>query len=131
MTLHPCGSCPYRKNVASGVWAEEEYVKLPPYDLPTMDQPKAAFFCHQQNDQLCAGWVGCHNMEESLGLRLAAALNIINNDAYWEAMDYECTIPLWESGQAACDHGLAGIGDPTDEAIRVVARLQRKLGKGK
>jgi hypothetical protein len=29
----PCESCPYRKDVPSGVWSEGEYRKLPQYDL--------------------------------------------------------------------------------------------------
>jgi hypothetical protein len=34
-TKYPCPSCPYRKDVPSGVWAPEEYDKLPAYDNDT------------------------------------------------------------------------------------------------
>ena len=36
---NPCGSCPYRKDVPSGVWAVSEYLKLVEYDRPTGEQP--------------------------------------------------------------------------------------------
>lgn len=49
---NPCGSCPYRRDVPSGIWSEEEYDKLPQYDLPTGDQPPNVFLCHQQNGRL-------------------------------------------------------------------------------
>jgi hypothetical protein len=72
---NPCGSCPYRRDVPSGIWDASEYAKLPGYDAGWPDeQPTAAFFCHQQDDELCSGWVGCHNMVESFGLRLAFLL---------------------------------------------------------
>jgi hypothetical protein len=70
---HPCGSCPYR-DVPSGIWAPEEYGKLPEYDRPTAEQPTQVFCCHQQPGRLCAGWCGCHDMAETLAVRLWAAL---------------------------------------------------------
>ncbi|MFD7961193.1 DUF6283 family protein [Streptomyces zaomyceticus] len=35
----PCASCPYRRDVPSGVWSRGDYVKLPLYDGPTWTQP--------------------------------------------------------------------------------------------
>ena len=69
---NPCGSCPYRRDVPSGVWDESEYHKLPEFDKPTAEQPPRVFMCHQDNDRLCAGWVACHDMDESLGFRINA-----------------------------------------------------------
>jgi hypothetical protein len=129
MSLRPCGSCPYRKDVPSGVWADEEYRKLPPYDGEGIEQPLAAFFCHQQTGCLCAGWVGCHDMDNSLGLRMALAAGAISEAEYVEALDYECPIPLWESGQAAHDHGVAEIETPSVQAVRVIGKLTRKLAE--
>ncbi|WP_336794377.1 DUF6283 family protein [Gordonia malaquae] len=43
----PCESCPYRRDVPSGVWAESEYEKLRAYDAPTGEQPVRLFLCHQ------------------------------------------------------------------------------------
>jgi hypothetical protein len=44
---NPCGSCPYRRDVPSGVWDAAEYEKLPRYDGPMADQPARLFLCHQ------------------------------------------------------------------------------------
>ena len=44
----PCGSCPYRQDVPSGVWAASEYEKLPAYDAPeTFMQPPGLFIREQ------------------------------------------------------------------------------------
>jgi len=131
MTLHPCGSCPYRRDTPSGMWTRDEYEKLPPFDRPTWEQPPSAFFCHQQTGELCAGWVGCHDMDGSLGLRLAAACDAITPAQYDEALDYVCKVPLWASGQEAHDHGVADVDEPSDDAVRAMERLRRKgLGGG-
>jgi hypothetical protein len=34
----PCASCPYRKDVPSGIWAAHEYTKLLAYDGDILDQ---------------------------------------------------------------------------------------------
>jgi hypothetical protein len=46
----PCSSCPYRIDTPPGVWASEEYEKLPQYS-PTDGQVPALgiFLCHQTN----------------------------------------------------------------------------------
>ena len=62
----PCPSCPYRRDVPSGIWDASEYDKLPGYDGDVPDQLTAGafglFHCHSQQENLCAGWVGCHDM---------------------------------------------------------------------
>lgn len=125
---HPCGTCPYRQDVPSGVWARSEYEKLPQFDGPIETQPHRAFFCHQQDGRLCAGWVGCHDMDQSLGLRLAASFRTITLEAQEAALDYVSPVPLWASGQEAHDYGVAGIDDPDEEARRKVHVLTRRLG---
>lgn len=119
----PCGSCPYRRDVPSGVWAAEEYEKLPPYDRETGEQPPAVFHCHRQDGRVCAGWAGCHDMEESLGARLAASMGWIEGDAL---LGYETSTPLWDSGAEAAEHGLREIGSPSPEAQRVIGKLTRQ-----
>ena len=120
----PCGSCPYRKDVPSGVWAEEEYDKLPPYDNDTPEQPFGLFFCHQQDGHLCAGWVGCHDMDHNLAIRLHAG-NMSDEDL--EALaTYESPVPLFESGAQACEHGKRDIDHPDDKTRRTITRLTRK-----
>lgn len=121
---HPCGSCPYRRDVPSGVWHPDEYVKLPPYDQPTPLQPAALFMCHQADGRLCAGWTGCHDMNESLAVRLAARNH---GPAFIDALlDYTTTTPLFETGAEAASHGLALVHDPDENAVRVIDKLRRK-----
>jgi hypothetical protein len=55
----PCKSCPYRRDVPSGIWHSSEYDKLPQYDGEIVDQlmkgGQALFDCHQRDGNLCAG----------------------------------------------------------------------------
>lgn len=126
----PCGSCPYRKDVPSGVWDASEYMKLPGFDLPTFDQPQGVFLCHQQDGHLCAGWCGTHDMTQNLGLRLAAIKGSLTPEEVEEVMDYVSPVPLFESGSEAAMHGLADIEQPDERAQTVVKNLLRKgLGK--
>jgi hypothetical protein len=103
------------------VWSYDEYEKLRPYDLPTGDQPLAYFACHATPDSICNGWAVCHtnrgNEFDLLALRLRGA-------------DYSMipaeSVPLFDSGNDAADHGQADITDPSDEAVAAVEKLQRK-----
>lgn len=122
----PCGSCPYRRDVPSGVWAEEEYDKLPPFDLPSHEQPFTIFLCHQQTGRLCAGWCATHDMEESIGLRLACSSGRLTVADVEAARDYVCPVPLWGSGAEAAAHGKDEIYRPGPAADRVRANLRRK-----
>lgn len=126
---NPCGSCPYRKDVPSGVWDATEYEKLPPYDNDTADQPFGAFFCHQQDGRLCAGWVACHDMPNNLGLRMAASMGHITKEEYEGALNYTTDVPLHESGAAACEHGLERLANPEPKAQRTIDKLTRKEAK--
>lgn len=127
---HPCSTCPYRRDVPSGVWEAEEYAKLPPYDRPTGDQPPRAFFCHQQNGHLCSGWVGCHDMQESMGLRIGHLAGVLTDEDVDAALDYVCPVPLFSSGAEAAEHGLREALSPGREARRaaskVTARRERR-----
>lgn len=123
----PCGSCPYRRDVPSGVWDEEEYAKLPPFDeRETGRQPPSAFLCHQQDGRLCAGWVAVHDMEESLGFRLLSAMSHMEVEEIEAVFDYETDVPLFSSGTEAALHGLREIDSPSVAARRLIERLERK-----
>jgi hypothetical protein len=122
----PCGSCPYRRDVPSGVWDDEEYAKLPGYDLPLAEQPTAVFLCHQQDGRVCAGWAGTHDMEECFALRLAASAGALEGDALDATRDYESPVPLFASGREAANHGLRDLEEPGPEAVRTIRRLHRK-----
>lgn len=121
----PCKSCPYRQDVPSGVWSPEEYEKLPGYDGEIMDQltsgGTALFLCHQKDGCLCAGWLATHGSDNLLALRLNGT------KVKEEVWGYTTNIPVWSSGQEACDHGLADVDEPGYRARKVIDRLVRKL----
>jgi hypothetical protein len=125
---NPCGSCPYRQDVPSGVWAEEEYKKLPPFDGPTADQPMGVFMCHQQDGRICAGWAGCHDMDESLGLRIAVATGSVTREVAEEIRSYVSPVPLWSSGTEAAERGLADLETPGPQAVKKISGLRARLG---
>lgn len=118
----PCGSCPYRCDVASGIWDRREYEKLPEYDLPTSEQPPGVFLCHRQDGHACAGWVAVHDMEHSLALRLAGSLGTVTDVGAF--FDYETSTPVWGSGTEAAEHGMAEIERPGPQAQRLIGRLR-------
>lgn len=122
----PCGSCPYRRDVPPGVWTRDEYEKLPPFDAETGDQPASVFLCHQQNGRVCAGWAGCHDMYESLGLRMALAMGIATEETYDAILDYVSPVPLFASGTEAAAHGMSGVESPSPAAVRTIEKLQRR-----
>jgi hypothetical protein len=114
--------------VPSGIWHESEYDKLPLYDGDTSAQLEVgafgAFYCHRDDGRLCAGWVGCHDMYESLALRFA--LRNLTQEDIDVVMTYECPVELFASGAEAAAHGRAEIEVPGERARRTIARLVRK-----
>lgn len=120
----PCASCPYRRDVPSGIWEAHEYDKLPRYDGSTADQVAAeafaAFFCHTQDGHLCAGWVGCHDMRENLAIRMRGDLD------YETIVGYESPVPLFASGAEAAAHGKRDIANPRAAARRKIGHLMRR-----
>lgn len=120
----PCESCPYRRDVPSGVWVADEYDKLPAYDEDTPYQPTGLFLCHQQDGRVCAGWVGCHG-DQLLALRLAAAAGDMSTADVVACLDYTSPVPLFNSGTEAAEHGKADIPAPGASARRVMAKVTR------
>lgn len=122
----PCKSCPYRRDVPSGVWAPQEYEKLPRYDGAIADQAMAGatavFMCHQQDGQLCAGWVGTHGADNLLALRIGA------RHVHPSVWRYESPVPLFASGAQAAEHGMREVDCPGQDAERVMGRLLRNGG---
>lgn len=123
----PCASCPFRRDVPSGVWAESEYDKLPAYDGTTGDQAMAgalgAFLCHNDPDRsICAGWAALSSTE-TLALRLAASMDRdVDVDA---CLDYTTDVPLFASGAEAAEHGKAEIQAPSEKASQVIGKVVR------
>lgn len=122
---NPCGSCPYRRDSPSGLWHESEYDKLREFDRPTYEQPGGVFVCHQTPERLCAGWVGCHDMDNALAIRLGSANGLTPEDV--EAVrDYATDVPLFGSGEEAYQHGMREYENPSPEVKRVVQKIATK-----
>lgn len=119
----PCPSCPYRRDVPSGIWDTSEYDKLPVYDLGTGEQAMAGafapFHCHNTPATLCAGWVGCHDMAENLAIRM----NVRDIDP--AVYEYSSPVPLFGSGAEAAAHGMRDLPAPGPEARRKARQLLR------
>ena len=115
----PCTSCPYRRDVPSGVWAHHEYEKLRGYDEPTYNQPFDAFSCHATPEHYCHGWAVVHtsrgNEYDLIALRLVGSPDIP-----------EAGVPLFASGNEAADHGQLNIEDPSVAAVVTMHKLLHK-----
>lgn len=126
----PCASCPYRRDVPSGVWAAEEYEKLRAYDRPTMGQPPQVFLCHQKNrdaagGRVCAGWAGVHDGAHLLALRFAVLERRMTPEDVDSTIDYVSPAPLFGSGTEAAEHGLAEVDAPGVRAVETMAKISR------
>lgn len=124
----PCESCPYRVDAPAGLWAAEEYEKLPRFDLETPFQPTGVFLCHQQNGRVCAGWAGCHDGENLLGLRIAQSTGMMAPAEIEATIAYRSPVPLHRSGAEAAAWGLSALDSPDRAAGRIAAKLLRKPG---
>lgn len=117
----PCSTCPYRKDVPSGIWAAHTYEMLRPYDLPTGEQPFAPFGCHATPEFYCHGWAVVHTNRghefDLVSLRVART-------GYPDIP--EAAVPLFSSGNEAADHGQRDLDDPSPEAQAAVGKLVRK-----
>jgi hypothetical protein len=116
----PCGSCPYRRDVPSGIWSADEYDKLPDYDGEMWEQPHMLFLCHQQDGCLCGGWLIAHGVDDLLALR-AHAREL--DPSVWS---YVSDVPCFASGAEAAAHGKAEIDNPPPAALRMISALVRK-----
>lgn len=126
----PCASCPYRQDVPSGVWAASDYAKLPTYDGPTYSQPGLLFLCHQHDRdsdsaRVCGGWAGCHDMTESLALRIASASREMTAEDVEATADYASPVPLFATGAEAAAHGMRDIDNPGPEACAAIDKISR------
>lgn len=122
----PCASCPYRKDVPSGVWAAVEYDKLPGYDGEIIDQVMAGktnvFDCHQADGKVCSGWLG--HREDPTDL-LAVRLGLSSGSLDESCCDYSTDVPLFASGAEAAEHGKRDIEQPSEKANEIVAKVIR------
>ena len=114
----PCGSCPYRTDVPSGIWHPDEYAKLVEYDNETHAQPFAVFMCHQRDGNLCGGWLACHDKDNLLALRIARVDPSV--------FDYVSPVPVFKSGREAAEHGMRDVSGPSPKAEKMISGLIRK-----
>lgn len=119
----PCGSCPYRCDVPSGVWSAEEYAKLPGYDGDIADQLEAGalgvFMCHQRDGCICGGWLATHGAGNLLAVALAASQGHVDRSAF----TYQTDVPVFPTGAAAAAHGLRDIDWPRAKARRLIRKI--------
>lgn len=118
----PCASCPYRRNVPSGVWDASEYAKLPEYDGDMGSQSPAVFHCHQKDGTVCAGWLGYRNPDDLLAVRLGLMRGSLDP----ACIDYTTDVPLFASGAEAAAHGVRDIENPSDKAVDTIRKVIRK-----
>ena len=127
----PCESCPYRRDVPSGVWAPEEYKKLEPYDHETAEQPAAVWTCHQidrdsAQRRVCAGWAGCHDGDNLLAVRVAVFQGLMTGEDAQAVVEYVSPVPLFDTAADAAEHGLAEIEYPREQARATIAKISRR-----
>ncbi|WP_405137577.1 DUF6283 family protein [Nocardia sp. NBC_01388] len=127
----PCASCPYRRDVPSGIWAATEYSKLAAYDRPTMEQPPGVFLCHQNDSgssasRVCAGWAGCHDGDELLAVRIGVMDQTLSIETAEAIRDYTSPVPLFGSGNEAAKAGMAEIAQPGPEAEAAIVKITRR-----
>lgn len=120
----PCESCPYRKDVPSGVWAPSEYRKLLDYDRPTGEQPLEPFACHTSPDWFCTGWLVCHGAKPKRGYELLSIRFVESFKGVRVRIPRpEAVVPLFASGEEAALHGMKGIARPPRAARDMIAKL--------
>jgi hypothetical protein len=121
----PCASCPYRKNVPSGVWHESEYEKLKEYDGETHEQTSMnVFACHQADGQICSGWLGHRDPLDLLAVRIGLSYGTLDGTV----AEYTTTVPLFGSGAEAAEHGMREIENPGEKAAGVINKIIKKQG---
>jgi hypothetical protein len=112
--------------VPAGLWDAHEYEKLPDYDGEIIEQIEKgathAFQCHQA-ERLCAGWTAVH--KGCLAMRLYA--EHMDEEEVRATARYETDVPLFSSGAEAALHGLSGVASPSDEAVLMIHKLERRL----
>lgn len=129
--VSPCASCPYRRSAPSGIWDSSEYSKLVEYDRDLIEQPAAAFHCHQGadargNHSVCSGWLGHRDPLDMLAVRLG----LMDGRLDPSCAEYTTDVPLFGSGAEAAEHGLRDIDSPGEDARAAIAKLVRKRGLG-
>jgi len=123
----PCEACPYRRDVASGLWSAEEYHKLVLYDAPTWAQPPSPFGCHATPEFFCHGWAVVHTSRgDEFDL---LALRFVQSMLKKRLVIPKPKVPLFASGAEAAAHGRRRLKRPSRKTRalgdRLIARYAR------
>lgn len=122
----PCTTCPYRRDVPSGIWAREEYEKLPLYDRRPDGGigPLMTFHCHQEpqigKPTVCRGWLSVHL--DCHAVRIAYFTGLLTKEQL-ASIPREIEPGLYRSGREACRAGLKGIRRPGKKARAAIEKL--------
>jgi len=114
--------------VPSGVWHPQEYDKLRRYDADTIEQPAAAFTCHQGAGDVCSGWLGHRDPVDLLAVRIG----LMSGHLDPSCADYTTTVALFGSGTEAADHGCSQVevpGERARAAIRKITTVRALAGR--
>lgn len=111
---NPCSTCPYRRDVPSGIWDREEYEKLPQWDHEMAFA--GTFLCHTDPAAICRGWMEVH--ERNMSVRLA-----MFRVEWTEANRKPTKIPLYRSGLAAMRAGLRALARPSGDAKKAITSI--------
>jgi hypothetical protein len=105
------------------VWDASEYAKLPAYDGEIVEQVTAggtaAFYCHQQDGSLCAGWLGHRDPYDLFAVRIGVANGALDASV----IGYLTDVDLFGSGAEAAAHGLADVADPAARAVEAMRKI--------
>jgi hypothetical protein len=128
MAPTPCTTCPYRRDTPSGVWAEEEYRKLPTYDNHDFCTANLkVFHCHQEREigkpTVCHGWVSVH--ADGKAVRLACISGLISEEDM-ARIPIQADPALYATGAEACRAGLKGVNRPGKKARRAIERISKR-----
>lgn len=119
----PCSTCPYRRDTPPGIWHPDEYERLADFDDVDADGvlPTSTFRCHQQTatgvPTACRGWLTVH--ADSVAVRVA----VVTGQVTIDQVRAPVPVDLYASGAEARDAGLAGVADPSPEALQAIASL--------
>lgn len=122
--IKPCSACPYRRDVPSGVWINDEYDKLRPYDNPTHAQPFEGFACHATPEYFCHGWAVVHSNRGHEHMLLS--LRVVEATQGHPVVIPDAVVPLFGSAAQAADYGQRDVMTPSPAAGVVANKLVRQ-----
>lgn len=80
--------------------------------------------CHQDDGCVCSGWLAHRNADDMLAVRLG----LIMGELDASCLDYTTDVPPFESGAAAAEHGMKQFQEPSEDAAKVINKINRKRG---